>query len=276
MATTLRMKEGTIVLSRRFPDGLWQDYATSLDGAKGPDGVQGVPLTLDESDVPHLYFAMNVVPGFTDGREAAPCAWWKQDDEGRLHPEALVPIELEGAVFRPVPVGRTFWAHLEPRYRGLAPFLEHPVRVKGAFLVVSMHAGILWVIKDGNPLPSQAIKLVSLDAARLAGRVPHDSVLLGLQPMPNGHVLIAMRSEQAVLDPPGSVAHPQILWKDLDPLEGVLADADSDLVAKAPTVLEENGTIAFTLDEEGRLFMMGERKHTTSPMPVSPRPIAAR
>ena len=94
--------------------------------------------------------------------------------------------------------------------------------------------------------------------------------------MLNGHVLIAMRSEKAVLDPPkekskdkvvtpameGSTpsipvpTHPEIIWKDLDPLEGTLGEADSIFLGDAPRTLTSEAEawhFSFKFDLNGRL-----------------------
>ncbi|MBL0311473.1 MAG: hypothetical protein IPP78_01915 [Holophagaceae bacterium] len=224
---------------------------------------------------------MNVDLGFAKGNEASICSWWRQRNDGTLEPESVIPIELDYPVFFAVGgVQSSITTQLSGRYHGLAPFLEYPIRVPGAFLVVSWNAGVLWVIKDGYPFPSRTIRLISLDDDHLAGKIQHPPVLLGIQPMLNGHVLIAMRSEKAVLDPPKEslkepkekagtpategnapttpvMAHPEILWKDLDPLEGTLTEADSLFLGDAPRTLTSEADarqFSFRFDLNGHLL----------------------
>ena len=274
VVSVLQLKAGHIIFSRRSTEGVWQDFPTSLDG---PSDIQGVPLTLNETERSDRFFAMNVGLGFAKGNEGSICSWWRQRNDGTLEPESVIPIELDYPVFFAVGgVQSSITTQLSGRYHGLAPFLEYPIRVPGAFLVVSWNAGVIWIIKDGYPYPSRTIKLISLDDEHLAGKIKHPPVLLGIQPMLNGHVLIAMRSEKAVLDPPkekpkekvvtppaeGSapsvpvMAHPEIVWKDLDPLEGTLSEADAIFLGDAPRTLTSEAEawhFSFKFDLSGHL-----------------------
>lgn len=281
VVSVLQLKAGHIVFSRRSTEGVWQDFPTSLDG---PSDIQGVPFTLNETERSDRFFAMNVSLGFAKGNEGSVCSWWRQRNDGTLEPESVIPIELDYPVFLAVSgTENSIVTQLSGRYLGLAPFLEYPIRVPGAFLVVSWNAGVIWIIKDGYPFPSRTIKLISLDDEHLAGKMKHPPVLLGIQPMLNGHVLIAMRSEKAVLDPPKEkskepkekvvtpameegapsipkMVNPEIIWKDLDPLEGTLTEADSILLGDAPRNLTSEADawqFSFKFDLDGHLVFPG-------------------
>jgi hypothetical protein len=278
VVSVLQLKDGHIIFSRRSSEGVWQDFPTSLDG---PHDIQGVPFTLNETERSDRFFAMNVGLGFAKGNEGSISSWWRQRNDGALEPESIVPIELDYPVFLAVSGTKSsITTQLSARYLGLAPFLEYPIRVPGAFLVVSWNAGVIWVIKDGYPFSSRTIKLISLDEEHLAGKIRHPPVLLGIQPMLNGHVLIAMRSEKAILDSPKEkpkepskekvvtpaqegnspsipvMTHPEILWKDLDPIEGTLSDADAIFLGDAPRTLSSEAEawhFVFKFDLNGHL-----------------------
>lgn len=247
IVSTLRIADNRAVYARRSLDETWQDFPTAIHLGDTDAQVNGIPLLLFEADTPGQFLAMNFCPMFGKGREGSPCSWWRQNAGGTLEAEGLVPLELDGPVLVPARTAKGVDpVELAPRYRGLAPFLEFPVPVPGAFLVVSWKAGIIWVIRASPAHSVRAIRLMALDEPRLAGKIPHPPVLLGLQPMANGHVLAAIRHEAAVLDP--SVTDAEFVWKDIDPLEGKVTEADPALVAGYPAAFRP-----FTFDLEGHV-----------------------
>lgn len=260
MATAIRFDGKQLRLSRRFTDGAWQDYPTSLDRGQGSDELFGVPSTLYEANTGGRFLAFDQMVGFTKGEEASPCSWWRQGPNGVLEPEGLIPLELDGPLFmaQQVRPGLAL-LQLRQRFGGLRPFLDYPLRVQGGFVVISWNAGVLWGIRDGAIMPQKAIRLIRLDDDLLSGKTPHLPVLLGAQPMRNGHVLVAMRAEDEIFSkadgPPadGKPEAPKILWKEIDPLEGTVEEAEPSLVGDAPRHLVSGQALSFRFDPDGRL-----------------------
>jgi len=283
--TLLKAVGKSLVCSRKAFDGEWRDYPVALDDQQSRGGLRGFPLTLNESRTPTRFFSMNQDLGFNQDGELSICSWWKLGTKGMLEPEALIPIELDSPLF--FGEGPLRWlpmVKLRPRFAGLAPFLEYPVRTRDAFLVVSLHAGILWVIPDDAPVPKRVIRLMHLDEDRLSGKVSYPEVIIALQPMVNGHVLVAMRSEKAVRDaardhpepkpealttkkegsdgaaPRTPISHPEIIWKEIDPVVGTVEDPDPALLGGAPTELDPDHPFSFTFDLDGRLQATGGKR----------------
>ena len=270
VATCLRMTHEKILFSRRSPKGAWVDYETSLNHSSGPSDLKGVPLTLAAGENPNRFLGMNLLIGFSKEKAVSCCSWWKQNDNGVLEAEDLIPIELDAPVFLPSPQPVKGPAMtLSPRYPGLPPFLEYPIRVSGAYLVVSMNSGVLWVLKDDSIRTPSVIKLLPRFFDQLVAKASHPAVIHCLQPMRNGHILVAMRSIEALFDPP--VAQPSrikdihgkelpptpptvsVVWRDVDPLNCTVSEADQVLLADAPRTLPLNGKLSFKFDPKGRL-----------------------
>jgi len=265
------MADNTILISRQRTPGLWENFTIDF-GNFGREDFFGLPSKLYASDSSSRFFAMDVLPGYTKGNDASICSWWRQTDAGIFKAEGLIPVALEAPVFQvfqPAGPNGGRMAQASPRYQGLLPFLEFPVQVKGAFLVVSWNAGIIWVIKDDDPWPSRTIKLLPLDDDCLSGRKRHCPVLLGIQPMPNDRVLVAMRTRKAIEDsirmenapkstapqPPDGPGMDEIEWKEIDPFEGRVGDPDPALLEGAPTSWPAGETLAFRFDLAGRLIL---------------------
>lgn len=274
VATTCRLVDRTILVSQQRLPGLWENFPIDF-GTFGRDEFFGLPSKLYQTESGSRFFVMDVMPGFSKGRDASICSWWRQTNAGVFKAEALIPISLDAPVFqsfRPAGPGGAWMAQVALRYRGLLPFLEFPVQVKGAFLVVSWNAGIIWVIKDEDPWPSRTIKLLPLDDDCLSGRKQHSPVLLGIQPMPNDRVLVAMRTRKAIEDsirsetaPKSTVAQQseglaldQIEWKEVDPFEGRVGEPDPAILERAPTSWPVGETLPFGFDLAGRLMLLQE------------------
>ncbi|WP_306598072.1 hypothetical protein [Geothrix sp. 21YS21S-2] len=271
VATTCRLVDKTILVSQQRLPGLWENFPIDF-GTFGRDEFFGLPSKLYQTDTGSRFFVMDVMPGFSKGEDASICSWWKQTNGGVFKAEALIPIALDVPVFQafhPVGPGGAWIAQVALRYQGLLPFLEFPIQVKGAFLVVSWNAGIIWVIKDDDPWPSRTIKLLPLDDDCLSGRKRHSPVLLGIQPMPNDRVLVAMRTRKAieasirleqaprssVPQPPDGQGLDEIEWKEVDPFEGRVGDPDPAVLERAPTSWPAGETLAFRFDLAGRLIL---------------------
>jgi len=243
--------------------------------------VSGIPELLYESEDSERFLGVSHYPGFTKGREASCWAWCRQRRDGTLEVDSLIPIDLDDSVFGTSPPGRTFpqiqhWG----RARGLAPMLQHPIRVPGGFLLASWHAGIIWVLKDVHPWPSHTVRLVSLSPEQLSGAQGHPNVLLGIQPLKDGNVLVAYRDEDSLREAtrkpglptsrrdaripgrekaeskPEPVREIKIFWKVLDPALGTLRDAEDSILNGAPTQVgteEELAKLSITYSRTGEL-----------------------
>ncbi len=279
---SVRIVAEKLVYSRSDETGLLEESGVE----NLPDDPHGFPEWLYETDKPNLYFGMNVSSGFFKDGEASCCAWWRKGSDGVMRFEDLIPIEWEGGpAFLPVRQdGKYRYAQSSAFRSGLSPILDTPIRVPGAFVVVSWKAGILWIIKDGFPVPTHTVDLVGIDRDFVLGRHSFPPVILGIQPMKNGHVLIARRSVKAIsetykhfgVDPHGEalrdmeyktanaekdaavVAYPEIEWVDLDPIHATQEKADDFLIAHAPLMLKsyrDTTHFRFGFDTQGRLVI---------------------
>ena len=254
----IRLVDQNFFYTFRNPDGSWSEAQIEFN-----PGQCGHPATILPSDKPDWFFAMNVDTGFVVNGEASCCAWWRRSGDGKLRLEELIPIEWEGPAFIPFRIeGNARFAIPTPFRPGLIPILDAPIRVPGAIIVVSLKAGILWVIKDGMPFPTRVVDLNGIGKEFIKGKHPFPDIILGLQPLRNGHLLIAKRSLRAVeethksflVEPIGPVkmnyelarrewdvattAFPEIEWVDLDPLTGQIEKPDGLIVANAPIQLK--------------------------------------
>lgn len=284
--SAIRMVDDTLVYSRMPPGENWQDYLISWEKGKRSQGLRGIPFSMLETRSGKRFLAMSTLPGFGQGGAVSLCSWWVQGPNGVVEPESLIPMELGESVFEPEIGPKVLpWPKLKARYAGLAPFLEFPLRSRDAFLVVSLNAGIIWVVPEDGHTPMRVVRMMALSDDQLSGKQLHLPVILDLQPMVNGHVLVAMRSEKAVRDPPkvpGSSAEveakdharngsgeperprdilqPEIIWKELDPLEGKPEDPDPEFLADAPRALDPDRPFHFSFDPEGRLKATGGKR----------------
>ncbi len=276
------LKDQNFLYGRRQASGVWEENLIDTDHK---DGERGFPVFLYESSIPDLFFAINVDTGFVMDGEASCCAWWRMRPDGQLELKSVIPIDFNGPAFWCSRAnGKIVYASQSPTRKGLAPFLDYPIRVPGAFVLVSWKAGILWVIKDGNPFPTRTIELLSLDKEFIDGKHPFPPVILGIQPMRNGHILIARRMEKAITETykrfkvipttsqspeweyrfatsernASTMAYPEIVWAELDPMTGTIEKPDGALVAPAPPVLKtEQDAMRFTFgfDHRQRLII---------------------
>jgi len=277
--SSTRVIDDTLVYSRMPLGESWQDYLISYEKGKTSQGVRGIPFLMFETHAGKRFFSMFALPGFAHGRDVSLCSWWVLGPQGVVEPESLIPMDLEEPVFEPEVRPETLpWPKLKPRYRGLEPFLEFPLRAKDAFLVVSMNTGIIWIVPEKAGTPLRVVKMMALSDDQLSGKQKHLPVILDIQPMMNGNVLVAMRSEKVIREPLKGVGSPagvemngypgvgktepqgsqkvrtfEVVWKVLDPLEGKLEDPDSNLIGNAPMELEIDRPFSFTFDMDGIL-----------------------
>ena len=145
--TALRQFNEKILLTRKSPNTDWSLSNTSLNEKGEETGLKGMPISLHEASKPDHFLAINLHLGFRQGPAASPLSWWRLGSDDTLRPMEIVPLDLDGPVLLATPP-HSFGAcmALSARHAGLAPFLEFPVRVPGAFVVASLGGGVLWTI----------------------------------------------------------------------------------------------------------------------------------
>ncbi|MBI1753891.1 MAG: hypothetical protein HY014_09410 [Acidobacteria bacterium] len=284
-AAAMRMADKQFFFSEWIGPGKWFDHPIAFN----PSREWGVPFRMYESEYPDSFFGINLDAGFVKDGEASCCAWYRKREDGKLQLESLVNLAWEE---KPLFLGsstdrKTGPVEISPPLKGLVPFLDHPIRVPGAFIVVSWRAGILWVIRDGMDSPSQVIDLIGIDRSLIRGESPFPSVILGIQPKKDGKVLIAHRDPKAIRalsprppakaasndessalagGPPQPPEFPRIVWKVLDPMRGTLEDCGESMPANAPKSLpseEAQWLFRFGFDPQGRLVYPW--RHPASP-----------
>lgn len=266
-----RFEDGKFLLSR-FGAG---DAARTfiIDAEMGTDS-RGFPMALYETKEPGLYLGINVDTGFVKSGEASCCAWWREAGDGRFVMESIISIGLDHPLYLPVRKdGQSLYAQSHLSYGGMFPILDYPIRVSGAFIVVSWSAGKMWVIRDGDLFPMRTIELASLKPDQIAGKVQFPAVMLGVQPMPNGHLLVAKR-DASTLNQNRSMDRPKpsdqsmspseectrIEWVDVDPMIGTLRPAkpERDLPSDLPVMLNSKRDVdmfRFGLNLKGQVVI---------------------
>lgn len=275
----VRMVDQEFRYARRTLDGAWVEGVLEVEPS---EEVRGFPTHLFPSERPDWFFGWNLDTGFLKGGEASCCAWWRRTPNDKLVLENLIPIEWGGPVLVPYRIdGKPRFGLPSPFKPGFFPLLGTPLRVPGAFIVVSLQSGLLWVIKDRSPLPDRLIDLVGIQETHLRGKTPFPQVILGIQPMRDGRLLVAVRTRQAVdgtrafavkptLAPKRPMdyevarlewdaatrAFPDIEWIAVDPRTGKVQKAPDAVLVGAPMVLnnfQETLHFSFGFDDQERM-----------------------
>ena len=147
------------------------------------------------------------------GRETSLFAWARENRQGLLKVVGLAPMGLDEGLVSPTvkPEGGTpgsdGWnlsdrmsiTQVRPKYRMVHP--DFTVRTPEAMVLVSGQTGYAWVAKVKGEQPE--LKLVKIlpvvTEKRLENSDQLEWAVMGAQPMPDGRVLVATRSEEAVL-----------------------------------------------------------------------------
>ena len=254
--TALRQFNEKILLARKSPNTDWSLSNTSLNEQGEASGLRGMPMSLHEAAKPDHFLAMNVHLGFRQGPAASPLSGWRLGSDDTLRPLDILPLDLDGPVFTPTPP-QSYGAcmALSPRQAGLAPFLEFPLRVPGAFVVASLGAGVLWTISDDTLKVHRVIRLLPMLTERLAARADHPRAIHALQPTPAGQLLVALRSREALVETRDRSRKAQALekveWREVDPLTGTVQDAPAALLHGAPQAIPAGGAFTFRLNAQG-------------------------
>lgn len=198
------------------------------------------------------FFGISGSPGsgFGDGREEKkPFALLRLGKEGgRFDVERTIDAGLEKPFFQKAKSGQGWELH----YPALSQaFMNPPVlRYEGGFSIVDGRTGYIWMFDANDGKLKRVFKLFSgVDEKKLVDPRDLSHALLGAQPRPNGHILLASRLEDAVLhaaqhtrrnlgsnlsdDEFKSIQpalehfmnanvqlYPQVLWWDVDPSTG--------------------------------------------------------
>ena len=191
--------ERQTVLYRSVHHGPWEREATYL-------APQGHPLALYPLQANRfLGFSPN---GFVKGDKGAFWAIFSRDMNARLHLDALVDLDLKeplGVFIPPREAQQPGKVGFNPKYKVLAAMAlgegNAPVRVPGFIVVVGHRPGYLWVYRDTDGAFLRRIQVIRTMSDDLLAKVQEiEWAILGCQPRSNGHLLVAARSENAVLN----------------------------------------------------------------------------
>ena len=237
------------------PDGkTWTDEAYYHPIADRDRLLRAYPLGRD------WFFLEYLIP-VGMGKETSKWAFAKTDDVKHLKVQKLVDMQLPMPLVKEKPKGKDGWTledevqmtGLEPAFSGIAA--DFVARYPDGLVLASGHTGFLWIITMKDSGPSTRMVQLFPTVVPVMKKTPGllEWSILGMQPMPDGSILIASRSEHAVLfaraeDAPlrslsqckdalfmskkersmlESVRqHPEILWWNLDPGTGAIWKVD--------------------------------------------------
>lgn len=190
------------------------------------------PTLLHPTSKPGLYLGAHFTAGFSEDNHASILAWYKQSEKGEISFFTLVNLELDGPLFRSNLVKdeqgklQPGIAMLLPSRAAFAPFFNYPIRIGQRFLIVSLNAGVIWILEDGDARPKRTVKLVDLTPTQMSGLEPIERCILGLQPTPEGKLLLACRTEEAVKE--GAKAFNTILKDNFGKEDEILVRAEQE------------------------------------------------
>lgn len=239
----------TTHLYRSLDFKTWEVNATYL----GEQGRANAIYHLDGK----RYFLVSGPSFFRLNNQFSPYAIAEINEKGFLVLKDLVDLGLKDALVVPVipqqgeAQTRGDW---NPKYSALLGmfFLNPMIRYPGGMALVARRPGYLWLFDDQTGAVKRFVKLYSgVTEERLAPPHQLDWAILGCQPRPDGHLLMASREEAAVLagmeayptkknlkhledeaqqkanfeqDMANLRRWPQIRWWDLDPATGKITE----------------------------------------------------
>ena len=249
----------------RLPNGErnWKLHS-STDGlhwnAEGhfPAGRLGAPKILTVGSGKFLLCTVGGIDAFVEGKASSCFAVAVMDDSNVLRLRSILDMGLEEPYATvPKPAGNAAAESQKPKVnpKYVLPLLglgSKIVRSSDALAIVSERTGYIWILDTQKESPSLRLVKVFPALTEAKFRTPDkmETAILGIQPRPEGHFLLATRSEAAVMagvdetSPPiKSIADfkdkaraesrlklenaqlekfPEILWWDLDPTTGKL------------------------------------------------------
>lgn len=123
------------------------------------------------------------------------------DGGKRLKAKAGIPAGFSKPVWKKKPLGD--FGHGETNLRGMAGYFDRIVahfRVDGRLVLLSHELGYLWVFDESDGRLLRTIKIFSsVDEAYLARPQGVTQVVVGAQPRQDGWILVATRTEDAVI-----------------------------------------------------------------------------
>jgi hypothetical protein len=183
-------------------DGFWANRMTGQDGSRdnqihfSPDGihwhlqavwpVRGTAPNCRIFALKNCFFAVATGQPFTQGKSSSHFGVLRQTKGSHLELDSL----LQMGIGKSVPD----WIFVPP-----------VIQTAEGWAVVNIRTGHVWLAKEGEP------GQVQLRMAKLFGSVKDESIqklgsidppILGCQPAPDGSLLVASRSEEAVLKAP--------------------------------------------------------------------------
>jgi len=240
---------GITYLYRSLDFKTWQINATYR-------GENGRAFAIHHLDGKH-YFLRSAISLFSDQDKCSPFAIAEIDDKGFLVLNHLINLDLKEPFTLNTPkMGTNAKAggKFNPRYSALMDMIFfHPtIRYPGGLALVARRAGYIWCFDDQSGELKRSIKLFSgVTEEKLGPPQQLEWAILGCQPRPNGHLLVASREEEAVLnamsayptqkdlkylkddaqqefnyeqDAVSLKRWPRILWWDIDPKTGIISE----------------------------------------------------
>lgn len=204
------------------------------------------------------YLAYTSAQGFVDGDQASPVAIYRLK-ESSFSFERLIPLEFDGEPIQIV-VKTDNWKHgeLNPRLAATDKFLPFPIRFDGGVGIISMRAGLVWIIRDDKTSVSRVVNIYGVQKDDLSVKARNESAVLAVQPTKEGHITFALRDEAAfrhaheffdsvkndVKDKDGKLIEQKklletfsdLVWRELDPITGEIEKIYPD---NAPTHLRD-------------------------------------
>lgn len=163
-----------------------------------PDLVRVFPLR----DGNYLGVAGRPILAWTDGEGYTPFGLLEPSEGGkRLKAKTGIPAGFSKPVWKKAPLKD--FGHGETNIRGMAGYFDRIVahfRTDGRLVLMSHELGYLWVFDEGDGRLLRTIKIFSaVDEAYLARPQGVTQVVVGAQPRQDGWILVATRTEDAVI-----------------------------------------------------------------------------
>ena len=244
---------------KSIENGVPEKIKIKYDLKKDPSGV---PHFIHETEDPGRFLGYSVYGGFVSSGEASPCSWWRRIGNNVVELEAIVNLDYNGKpIFLPYQATEgALYAEKNRALAGVFHLMDYPIRIPGAFVVVSLRSGIFWIVRDAEPFAGRMIDVCKLSSDLIKGEKDFEPMVLGVQPTKSGKLLIACRTEVSFVKTQNDQGLNQenidIKWLLVDPVVGDIVDA-SDEYINAPRRLsfEEARNFSFGFEPNGKLVV---------------------